>query len=549
MKIGLLQLNPVVCDFEGNARGIVQACMEASGQGADICVTPELAVIGYPARDLLLREDILEKCMQSVRFIARETSGVGPLLLGSPWCFPGQTGEVYNSACLLDKGRVIKVFSKVLLPEYDVFDEKRYFCAAESPGVFEYKGKVVGVSICEDAWNDDDFWERPRGGVDPMQELARQGADIIINMSASPFGLGKHGIRQAMMGSLAVKHRVFFIFCNQVGGFDDLVFPGRSMVFGPDSSIMGRGREFERDVFVFDTSNPAKSDSHEHDLDVPAEAWRALVLGTRDYVRKSGFSRVLLGLSGGMDSALTAAVAASALGPENVTGVLMPSPHSSPGSIDDSMKLAESLGIKTVTLPISSLMQGFDQALEDVFSGMHPDVTEENIQSRIRGNLLMAMSNKWGDMLLNTGNKSELAVGYCTIYGDMAGSLAVLADVPKTLVYDIARWLSTKGGPIIPEAIINKPPSAELRPGQKDRDSLPEYDILDEILRLYVEKGASMQEICTRGFEADVVQKVLDMVNRSEFKRYQAPPGIKITDVAFGPGRRMPLASRCLITG
>ncbi|RQD73237.1 NAD+ synthase, partial [Desulfonatronospira sp. MSAO_Bac3] len=450
---------------------------------------------------------------------------------------------------LLDKGRVIKVFSKVLLPEYDVFDEKRYFCAAEAPGVFEYKGKVVGVSICEDAWNDDDFWERPRGGVDPMQELARQGADIIINMSASPFGLGKHGIRQAMMGSLAVKHRVFFIFCNQVGGFDDLVFPGRSMVFGPDGSIMGRGREFERDVFVFDTSNPAKSDSHEHDLDVPAEAWRALVLGTRDYVRKSGFSRVLLGLSGGMDSALTAAVAASALGPENVTGVLMPSPHSSPGSVDDSMKLAESLGIKTVTLPISSLMQGFDQALKDVFAGMQPDVTEENIQSRIRGNLLMAMSNKLGDMLLNTGNKSELAVGYCTIYGDMAGSLAVLADVPKTLVYDIARWLSTKGGPVIPEAIINKPPSAELRPGQKDRDSLPEYDILDEILRLYVEKGASMQEICTRGFEADVVQKVLDMVNRSEFKRYQAPPGIKITDVAFGPGRRMPLASRCLIKG
>lgn len=549
MQVGLLQLNPIVCDFEGNARGIVQACTEASRQGADICVTPELAVIGYPARDLLLREDILEKCMQSVRCIARETSGMGPLLVGSPWRFPDRGGEVCNSACLVHKGRVIKVFSKVLLPEYDVFDEKRYFSAADGPGVFEFQGKVIGVSICEDAWNDDDFWGRPKGGVDPMQELARQGADIIINMSASPFGLGKHRIRQAMMGSLAVKLRAFFMFCNQVGGFDDLVFPGRSMVFGPDGGVISRGREFERDVLVVDTSSPANMNIPEHDFEAPAEAWQALVLGTRDYVRKSGFTRVLLGLSGGIDSALTAAVAAVALGPENVTGVLMPSPHSSPGSIDHSIMLAECLGIETRILPISSLMQSFDQTLEDVFAGMQPDVTEENIQSRIRGTLLMAMSNKRGDMLLNTGNKSELAVGYCTIYGDMAGSLAVLADVPKTLVYDIARWLNTRPGQIIPEAIINKPPSAELRPGQKDRDSLPEYDILDEVLRLYVERGASVEDICARGFEAGMVHNVIGLVHKSEFKRYQAPPGIKITEAAFGPGRRMPLASRCSILG
>ncbi len=549
MKIGLLQLNPIVCDFEGNARGIVQACMEASGKGADICVTPEMAVIGYPARDLLLREDILEKCMQSVHRIARETSGMAPLLLGSPWRFPDQQEQVYNSACLVHKGHVIKIFSKVLLPEYDVFDEKRYFCAAEAPGVFEFQGKVIGVSICEDAWNDEEFWNRPGGGVDPMQELARQGAEIIVNMSASPFGIGKHRIRQAMMSSLAVKYGVFFLFCNQVGGFDDLVFPGRSTVFGPEGDIISRGRQFEKDVLVVDISSPAKRDIPEHDYDVPAEAWQALVLGTRDYVRKSGFSRVLLGLSGGMDSALTAAVAADALGPENVTGVLMPSPHSSAGSIDDSMKLAECLGINTCILPISSLMQGFDKALEDVFAGMQPDVTEENIQSRIRGNLLMAMSNKWGDMLLNTGNKSELAVGYCTIYGDMAGSLAVLADVPKTLVYDIARWLNPRRGQVIPEVIINKVPSAELRPGQKDRDSLPEYDILDKILRLYVERGASVEDICARGFEAGMVHKVIGLVNKSEFKRYQAPPGIKITEAAFGPGRRMPLASRCFIKG
>ncbi|WP_291319794.1 NAD+ synthase [Desulfonatronospira sp.] len=547
MRIGLLQLNPVVCDFEGNARGIVQACMEASRQGADICVTPELAVIGYPARDLLLREDILEKCMHSVEHIARETYGAGPLLVGSPWSFQGQRGQVFNSACLVSKGRVKKVFCKVLLPEYDVFDEKRYFCAAEAPGVFEFKGKVIGVSICEDAWNDEDFWDSTRDGNDPMQELARQGAEIIINMSASPFGLGKHRIRQAMMGSLALKHKVFFMFCNQVGGFDDLVFPGRSMVIAPDGGVVGRGREFERDVLVMDISSPARKDIPEPDFEAPAEAWQALVLGTRDYVRKSGFSRALLGLSGGIDSALTAAVAAAALGPEKVTGVLMPSPHSSPGSIDDSMQLAENLGIKTLTLPISSLMQGFDQALKDVFAGMQPGVTEENIQSRIRGTLLMALSNKWGDMLLNTGNKSELAVGYCTIYGDMAGSLAVLADVPKTLVYDLARWLNTRGGSIIPEGIIKKQPSAELRPNQKDLDSLPEYDILDEILRLYVEKRASLEEICARGYERDVVQKVMDLVNKSEFKRYQAPPGIKISDVAFGPGRRMPLAARCLI--
>lgn len=544
MQIGILQLNPTVCDFEGNAQNIIQYCKKAFEQGADLCVTPELAVIGYPARDLLLRRDILDACRQSVERIAEETAEMVPLLLGSPWYFNNDTARVYNSACLLEKGRVVRVFSKVLLPEYDVFDEKRYFTAAAAPGSFVFKGRNIGVSICEDAWNDMDFWGTSKNPLDPILILAEQGAEIIVNMSASPFALGKHRIRQAMLGAQAAKHRVYLIFCNQVGGFDDLVFPGRSMVFGPEGQVIRRCREFDRDLQVVDIAGSVERPG-EHDFEMSAEAWHALVLGTRDYVRKSGFNRVILGLSGGLDSAVTAAVAAEAMQPENVTGVLMPSPYSSRGSIDDSLELAANLGIQTLTLPIKDLMLGFGQTLDPVFAGTEPDVTEENIQSRIRSTLLMAVSNKRREMLLTTGNKSELAVGYCTIYGDMAGSLAVLADAPKTLVYAVAQWLNNKGQTVIPDNIINKPPSAELKPGQVDQDSLPQYNILDDILRLYIEKGCSVGEICSRGFEVQVVRKVVDLVKKAEFKRYQAPPGIKLTDVAFGPGRRMPLASRC----
>lgn len=546
MRVGLLQLSPVVCDFQGNARKIVEAAQEAFGQGADLCVTPELGIIGYPPRDLLLRRDVLEESKRAVQGVAQGVHGLGPLLVGAPWLKDAQgRAGVYNAACLLIHGRVDQVFGKTLLPEYDVFDELRYFSSFPEPGTFECMDRSIGVTICEDIWNDYQFWHRARYDRDPVQELVSKGADLIINMAASPFARDKHKLRQDMMSFQAERHGIGVLFCNQVGGFDDLVFSGRSTAFDPQGAIRARAREFQEDVLIVDTRDWESNRSQEHS-DSLEEVWQALVLGTKDFVRKSGFERVLLGLSGGMDSALTAAVAARALGPEQVTGVIMPSPYSSPESVEHSLELAKNLGINTVTLPIRELMQAYDTALEPVFSGYDPDVTEENIQARIRANLLMAMSNKWGAMLLNTGNKSELAVGYCTIYGDMAGSLAVLADVPKTLVYSLAYWLNNLEGEVFSRDMLGKPPSAELRPDQRDQDSLPEYGLLDEILHLYLERMHSVREICALGYDPDVVKKVAGMVQGSEFKRQQAPPGIRISEAAFGPGRRMPLAARCL---
>lgn len=549
MRIGLLQLNPRVCDFRQNVRKIVDAAFTAFEQGADLCVTPELAVMGYPPLDLVFSKDVMDDCRQALEDLAEACKDLGPMLAGAPFMPREKPGVIHNGAWLLRKGKAEVFFGKSLLPNYDVFDEQRYFTPYEGPRMFSLGRKKIGVTICEDVWNDKDFWETIRYGEDPVQVLADQGADILVNLSASPFSLGKHRIRQAMLASLALKYRLPVVFCNQAGGNDELVFDGRSMALDAAGSVLGTAEEFSEDVLLVNIEGGRGNRTSEHDYSREGETWQALVTGVRDYVRKSGFSRVVLGLSGGIDSALVAAVGAGALGPENVTGVLMPSPYSSQASMDYAHKLASSLGIKTLTLPISSLMDGYDSCLAPFFHGLDRDTTEENIQARIRGNLLMSLSNKRRELVLATGNKSETAVGYCTLYGDMCGALAPISDVPKTLVYAVCRWLNRGQREVIPSEILTRVPSAELSPGQTDQDTLPPYEILDQILHLHVQSFLGFREIVDRGFEPEVVSKVLNMVKNSEFKRRQAAPGIKITDVAFGTGRRMPLACKCTSTG
>ncbi|MFW5730122.1 MAG: NAD+ synthase [Desulfonatronovibrionaceae bacterium] len=549
MRLGLVQLNPRVCDFRRNVRRILEGASRAFEQGAGLCITPELAVMGYPPLDLVFSRDIMADCSQALADLARAAEHMGPLLVGGPYMPDQRPGVIHNGAWLLNRGKAEAFFGKSLLPNYDVFDEQRYFTPYEGPKMFCLGRIRIGVTICEDVWNDKDFWETTRYGADPVQVLADQGADLLVNLSASPFSLGKQKIRKAMLASLALKYRLPVVFCNQTGGNDELVFDGRSMALDAEGSVLAAAAEFSEDVLVVDTGDKQGNRIAWHDDSREGETWQALVTGVRDYVRKSGFSRVVLGLSGGIDSALVAAVGARALGPENVTGVLMPSPYSSRASMDYAYKLASNLGIKTVTLPINSLMDEYDHSLDPVFHGLDRDTTEENIQARIRGNLLMALSNKRGELVLATGNKSETAVGYCTLYGDMCGALAPISDVPKTLVYSVCRWLNSKSREVIPSGILTRAPSAELRPGQTDQDSLPPYEILDQILHLHVQSFLGFREIVDRGFEPDVVAKVLNMVKKSEFKRRQAAPGIKITDVAFGTGRRMPLACKCTSTG
>jgi NAD+ synthase/NAD+ synthase (glutamine-hydrolysing) len=424
-----------------------------------------------------------------------------------------------------------------------VFDEDRYFEPFRGPQILEICGAKVGVSICEDVWNDRDFWKRRRYHHDPIQELVRAGAQAIVNLSASPFSAGKHQRREEMLSSMARKHHMPVVYVNQYGGNDDLVFDGRSCAFNGAGSPIARGRSFDADVVVCDLDD-ARPLAPATDVSPEAEIWRALVLGTRDYARKCGFESVVLGLSGGIDSAITAAIAVDALGAAHVLGVLMPSPFSSRGSVDDARALAGRLGIETLTLPIDEPMRAMEQTLAPAFAGLPRDVTEENIQARIRGNLLMAISNKRGSLLLTTGNKSELAVGYCTLYGDMSGGLAVIADVPKTMIYRLARWVNDTRGDVIPEPILTKAPSAELRPNQTDQDSLPPYDVLDDILRRHVELHEPAAEIVAAGFDAATVARVIRLVRAAEFKRKQAAPGLKVTDRAFGTGWRMPIAAK-----
>jgi NAD+ synthase (glutamine-hydrolysing) len=466
------------------------------------------------------------------------------VLVGVATPNPSEMGRpLFNSAVLLHNGVAGAAFHKTLLPTYDVFDEDRYFEPACGPQMLEWNGRRLGISICEDVWNDRDFWKRRRYHQDPIEVLAQSGTDAILNLSASPFTAGKQELRERMLGQMARRHRLPLAYVNQVGGNDDLIFDGRSCAFDAQGRLLARAKGFEDDVLIVDlNADPDTSAGRiaSDDFTVESEIWRALVLGVRDYARKTRFRQVLLGLSGGIDSALTAAIAADALGAENVLGVMMPSIYSSQGSVDDSVELARNLGIRTLTLPIGGIMSDYDAALRDAFEGRREDVTEENIQSRIRGNLLMALSNKFGSLLLTTGNKSELAVGYCTLYGDMNGGLAVIADLPKMMVYRIARWRNLRK-PDIPAAILSKAPSAELRPDQTDQDSLPPYDLLDRILELHVEQSQSAEEIIAQGFEEATVRKVLKLVRMAEFKRKQAAPVLKVTSRAFGTGWRMPI--------
>jgi NAD+ synthase/NAD+ synthase (glutamine-hydrolysing) len=543
MKIALLQINPTVGDLPGNAKLIAEGVRRAGSEGACLAVTSELALLGYPPRDLLLNGDFIRRSWEVLHQLASDLADTAPVLVGLPEPNGQAEGRpLFNAASLLQSGRVEQSFRKTLLPTYDVFDEDRYFEPVRGPQVLELGGRRFGVSICEDVWNDRDFWQRRRYHTDPVEELVQAGADVLINLSASPFTANKQKVREAMFGNLARKHRLPLLYVNQVGGNDDLVFDGRSSVFDESGNLIARGRPFAEDLVLVDLDPPCGVIA-EDDPTLEAEIWSALVLGVKDYARKCGFKQVLLGLSGGIDSSLTAAVAAAAVGPENVLGVLMPSPFSSPSSVDDSLKLAATFGLRTTMLPIAGIMRAFDDALREPFVDYARDVTEENIQARIRGNLLMALSNKFGALLLTTGNKSELAVGYCTLYGDMSGGLAVIADVPKTMVYKLARWLN-RNGEMIPEPILAKPPSAELKPGQTDQDTLPPYELLDEILEGYVERQQSVEDIIARGFDETTVRRVLQMVKAAEFKRKQAAPGIKVTDRAFGTGWRMPIARK-----
>jgi NAD+ synthase (glutamine-hydrolysing) len=542
MRIALAQLNPTIGDLQGNAAQIL-----AAAQGMDdvqLLLTPELSLCGYPPRDLLLDLGFAGAALDQLHLLATELPPDLAVLVGLPTP-AGQDGKpLHNSIALLRGGNVEQLFHKQLLPTYDVFDENRYFQAGFGHNYFEVAGQKVGVTICEDLWNDEAFWGKRQYLANPIEQLADHDVDIIVNLSASPYTVGKQQVREAMLQHLAQSYEYPIVYVNQVGANDDLVFDGGSIAFDRQGNLVCRGKSFQPDLIVIEFTKDLEpstiqplSDSSDQEI------WSALVLGVRDYAAKCGFQKALLGLSGGIDSALVAAIAVEALGAERVLGVLMPSPYSSDHSITDAMAVAKLLGIETMTLPIEGLMKEFANTLAPLFTGTEFGIAEENIQSRIRGTLLMGIANKFGHLLLSTGNKSEMAVGYCTLYGDMNGGLAAIADVPKTRVFSLCRWLNREQL-TIPTQIIEKPPSAELRPGQVDQDSLPPYDVLDAILEGMVCDHKSVEQLVQQGFARETVVKIALLVKRAEFKRRQAPPGLKITDRAFGTGWRMPIAAR-----
>ncbi|NMG18123.1 NAD+ synthase [Brasilonema bromeliae] len=551
MKIAIAQLNPTIGDLPGNAQKILDVAQKAVAEGARLLLTPELSLCGYPPRDLLLNPSFVQAMDIALQQLTRDLPPELAVLVGTVEenVKAHKTGgkTLFNSIALLEKGRVKQVFHKRLLPTYDVFDEHRYFEPGLEANYFTLDNVQIGVTICEDLWNDEEFWGKRSYTINPIADLAVLGVDFIANLSASPYSVGKQKSREAMLKYSAVRFQQLILYANQVGGNDDLIFDGRSFALNRQGEIVSRACGFEEDLRVVEFDE-VQRDLHSGSIapeyeSEDEEIWHALVLGLRDYVRKCGFSKVVLGLSGGIDSSLVAAVATAALGKENVLGVLMPSPYSSEHSITDADALAENLGMKTHILQIGELMQDYDKTLAELFAGTEFGLAEENLQSRIRGNLLMAISNKFGHLLLSTGNKSEMAVGYCTLYGDMNGGLAVIADVPKTRVYSICRWLN-RNGEIIPQNVLTKAPSAELKPGQVDQDSLPPYDILDDILQRLIHNHESTAEIVAAGHDSATVDRVISLVSRAEFKRRQAPPGLKITDRAFGTGWRMPIASK-----
>ena len=548
MKIALAQINPTVGDFSGNLAAMLRYAERASQAAADLVIFPELAICGYPPADLLEKPAFLERTQEVLQELAARTGALKlAVLCGYPSPAPPESGKhVFNSAAVLQDGRIAFVQHKRLLPFYDVFDEQRYFAPAPAQSVYEIAGERLAITICEDAWNDKNFWETRRYQVDPIEELMRQGADLILNISASPFWRGKRATRESMLAAIARRHSRPVVMVNQVGGNDSLLFDGSSLALNAWGDVAARALSCAEDLVFFDTKSQLgdlrNQTGTEGDEDGVCLA--ALAMGVRDYVRKCGFERVLVGLSGGIDSALVAAIAVDALGAENVVGIGMPSEYSSTGSVEDSRELAHNLGIRFELVPIAPMFQEFNQALGPLFAGAASDLTEENLQSRIRGTLLMSLSNKWNALVLTTGNKSEMATGYCTLYGDMVGALAVIGDVMKTEVYALCRWIN-RDRERIPEAILLKAPSAELRPGQLDADSLPDYAHLDPVLAAYIERYETAADIAGHSeLGADEVTRVLKLVERSEYKRQQAAPVLKITPKAFGMGRRFPIAAK-----
>ncbi len=559
MRIALAQTNPTIGDVAGNTALIREAIGAARQQSAQLVIFPELSVIGYPPRDLLLAPDVIDQCGDAVTSLAAECRDIAAVI-GYPCPTDRATGpSLYNAAALCVGGRVAHRHIKTLLPTYDVFDEQRYFASAGAgPRTFELGGVSFGLTICEDLWNQKQVVARQLYHEDPVRQLAEAGAQALVNCSASPFVADKHAVRIELAATAAQRHRMPVIYCNQVGGNDELIFDGNSFVVDAAGQLMAHAKAFQTDLLIVDlpigtgTARPGAENRIEPPLAGTAAVYHALELGLRDYCSKCGFKSIVIGLSGGIDSAVTCAVCAAAIGAENVRGVSMPSRYSSQGSRDDAAELARRLGISFRTVPIESAHKAFEALMRDHYEGRGPDVTEENVQARIRGVILMALSNKFGSLLVTTGNKSELAVGYCTLYGDMCGGLAVLSDVPKTLVWDLARWINDApksplrrlgDGPVIPDGSITKPPSAELRPDQVDQDSLPPYEHLDEIVERYVEFAEPVASIVEKtGIDIDVVQRVVTLIDRNEYKRQQAAPGLKVTGRAFGTGRRMPIA-------
>lgn len=539
MKIALVQINAVVGDFPANAKRILAGYREALEKGAELVVTPELSLVGYPPRDLVFKSQFVPRCLQALDYLKGEVGAV-PLLVGYVDRSGKRPGRAFrNAVAWLEEGEIRERIYKTLLPTYDVFDEWRYFEPNEECRVIDFRGKKVGVTICEDIWTED-FLYRPLYEREPVRELREEGAEVIVNLSASPFALNKPVARRDLFASVAKEAEVPLVYCNAVGGQDQLVFDGHSAVVGPDGEVMASLSGFREEVEVVEVGADSEGVMWP-ELDENAQLYEALVLGLRDYAQKCGFGEACLGLSGGIDSAVTAALAVEALGAEKVRGLTMPSEFSSGGSIGDSMKLAQNLGMKCEEVPIGEVFEMVKKAMVGPFAGAKEDVTEENMQARIRGLFLMSLSNKTGALLLTTGNKSELAVGYCTMYGDMCGGLAAISDLPKTRVYELARWMNRERE-VIPWDTIEKPPSAELAPDQKDQDSLPPYEVLDGILELYVEQQMSASDIIEcHDFEETIVRWVQRRVDLNEWKRHQAAPGLRVTSKAFGVGRRMPI--------
>ncbi len=545
MKIAICQINPIIGDFEYNISLIKGAADRAKKAGCALAVFPEMALVGYPARDLLEKPSFINENLTYLDKLSSETAGIS-IICGYVDRNPSKTGKsLINSVALIRDGRIFGKGGKRLLPTYDVFDETRYFEPSPESLVFELNNKRFGVTICEDIWNSDDYSDDPRYELDPVSEIVDHGIDVLINISASPYNIEKEALRLEILKKLSGEYHFPTIYCNQVGGNDDLLFDGHSMVVDRDERLICLGRQFESDMFIWDMEKSYEEITDPWPLREES-VLNGLIMGTRDYTSKCGFKRTLVGLSGGIDSSLVAFIGREALGSENVIGVSMPSPYTSDMSKEDARRLADNLGILFEEIPISGLFSAYKETLAPIFHGLKEDQTEENIQARIRGNLLMAMSNKMNALLLTTGNKSEFAMGYCTLYGDLSGGLAVISDIPKTLCYRLAAYIN-KDREMIPRRIISRPPSAELRPDQTDQDTLPPYDVLDDILEAAVEKYLGVEEIVAGGHDPAVVEDVLRRLALNEYKRCQAPPGLRITTKAFGVGRRYPIAKGRLV--